>query len=79
VAEELGVNPTSVFHMEALVGDKNGVFAKFEAAVDVNSATVKEVEDLGDDEGVGEAKTDEGRVTEEGGADRGTVRVLNIP
>jgi hypothetical protein len=30
---------------------------------------VKEVEDLGDDEGVGEAKTDEGRVTEESGVD----------
>jgi hypothetical protein len=67
--KKLGVNPTGVFHMEALVSDKNRVFAKFEAAVDVNLATVKEVENLGDHEGVGEAKTDEGRVAEEGGTD----------
>jgi hypothetical protein len=65
--------------MEALVSDKDGVFAKLEAAVDVNSMPVEEVEDLGDDEGVGEAETDEGRVAEESGADRGTVGVLNIP
>jgi hypothetical protein len=65
--------------MEALVSDEDGVFAKFEAAVDVDSTTVKEVEDLGDDEGVGETETDEGRVTEEGGEDRGTVGILNIP
>ena len=55
--------------MEALVSDKNGILTKFEAAVDVNSTPVKEVEDLGDDEGVGETETDEGRVTKEGSAD----------
>jgi len=65
--------------MEALVSDEDGVFAKFEATVDVDSTTVEEVEDLGDDESVDETETDEGRVTEESGADRGTIRVLNIP
>jgi hypothetical protein len=65
--------------MEALVSDEYRVFAKLEVAVDVDSAPVKEVEDLGDYEGVGETKTDEGRVTEESGADRGTVGILNIP
>jgi hypothetical protein len=65
--------------MEALVSDEDGVLAEFEAAVYVNSTTVEEVEDLGDDEGVGEAKADEGRVTKEGGADRGTIGILNIP
>jgi len=65
--------------MEALVSDKNGILAKFEAAVDVNATPVEEVENLGDYEGVDKTETDEGRVTEEGGADRGTVRILNIP
>jgi hypothetical protein len=54
--------------MEALVSDKNRVFAKFEAAIDVNSAAIKEVKNLRDYEGVGEEKTDEGRVSKEGGA-----------
>jgi len=55
--------------MEALVSDKNGILTKFEAAVDVDSMTVEEVEDLGDYKGVGETETDEGRVTKEGSAD----------
>jgi hypothetical protein len=79
ITEELGVNSTSVFRMEALVSDKNGVFAKLEATVDADPTTVEEVEDLGDYEGVDKTETDKGRVTEEGGADRGTVRILNIP
>jgi hypothetical protein len=65
--------------MEALVSDKDGVFAKLEVAVDVNSTSVEEVENLGDDEGVDEAEPDEGRVVEESGTDRGSVRVLDIP
>ena len=65
--------------METLVSDEDGVFAKLEATVNVNSTTVEEVEDLGYDEGVDKAKADEGGVTKEGGADRGSVRVLNIP
>jgi hypothetical protein len=77
--EELGVNPTSVFRMEALVSDKNGVLTEFEATVDVDSTTVKEVEDLGDYEGVDETEVDEGGVMEEGCADRGAVRILDIP
>jgi hypothetical protein len=77
--KELGVNPTSVFRVEALVSNEDRVFTKFEVAVDVDSMTVEEVEDLGDDKGIGEAKADEGGVTKEGGMDQGTVRILNIP
>jgi hypothetical protein len=65
--------------VKTLISDENRVLAKLEAAVDVNSTPVKEVEDLGDDEGVSEAQTNEGGVTEESGADRRTVRILNIP
>ena len=49
--------------MEALVSDEDGVFAKFEAAVDVDPTTVEEVEDLSDNEGIRETKTDKGGVT----------------
>ena len=65
--------------MEALVSNKDGVLAEFEATVDVDSTSVKEVEDLGDYEGVGETKADEGGVAKESGADRGPVGILNIP
>ena len=62
-----------------MVSNKNGVLAEFEATVDVDPTTVKEVENLGYNKGVDKAKADEGRVTKEGGADRGPVRILNIP
>ena len=65
--------------MEALVGNENGVLTEFEATVNVDSTTVKEVEDLGNYEGVGETKADEGGVAKESGADRGPVGILNIP
>jgi len=65
----LGVNPTGVFRVEALVGNENGVLAEFEATVNVDSTTVKEVEDLRNYKGVGETKADEGGVAKEGGAD----------
>ena len=65
--------------MEALVSNKDGVLAKFEATVDVDLTTVEEVEDLGDHKGVNEAEMDEGRVAKESGADRGTVGMLDIP
>jgi hypothetical protein len=67
--EELGVNPTSVFCVKTLISDEDGVFAKFEVTIDVDPTTVEEVENLGDHEGIGETETDEGRVTEESGAD----------
>jgi hypothetical protein len=77
--EELGVNLTSVFCVKTLISDVDGVFAKLKATVDVDLTTVEEVEDLGNDEGVGETETNEGRVTEEGSVDRGTIGILNIP
>jgi len=65
--------------VKTLISNKNRVFSEFEAAVDVDPTTVEEIEDLRDNEGVNETKTDEGRVAKEGGADRGTVGIFNIP
>ena len=65
--------------MESLVSDEDGVLTELEATVNVNSATVEEVKNLGYDEGVDKAEANEGGVTKEGGADRGPVRILNIP
>jgi hypothetical protein len=55
--------------VKTLISDEDGVFAKFEVTIDVDPTTVEEVENLGDHEGIGETETDEGRVTEESGAD----------
>jgi len=65
--------------VESLVSDEDGVLTELETTVNVNSATVKEVEYLGYNEGVDKAEANEGGVTKEGGADRGSVRILNIP
>ena len=65
--------------MESLVSDEDGVLTELKATVNVNSATVEEVENLGYDKGVDKAEANEGRVTKEGGVDRGPVRILNIP
>jgi len=65
--------------MEPLVCNVNRVPIKLKTAVNVDSTTVEEVKDLSDNEGVREAKTDKGGMAEEGGADRGTVGILNIP
>jgi hypothetical protein len=65
--------------MEPLVCNVNRVPVKPKAAVNIDSTTVEEVEDLSDNEGVRETKTDKGGMAEEGGADRGTVGILNIP
>jgi len=55
--------------VEALVSNEDGVLAEFEATVNVDSTTVKEVEDLRNYKGVGETKADESGVAKEGGAD----------
>jgi hypothetical protein len=76
--EELSVNPTGVFCMEALVSNKNRSIVKSKVTVNVDLMAIKEVKDLGDDKGIGETKTNEGGMAEEGGVDRGTVGILNI-
>jgi len=45
-SEGVGGKPTSVFSVKTLISDKDRVFAKLETAVDVNSTSVEEVEDL---------------------------------
>jgi len=65
--------------METLVSNKNRVLAEFEASVNVDSTTVKEVKDLGNYQGVGKTEADEGGVAKEGGADRRPVGILDIP
>jgi hypothetical protein len=76
--EELRVNLTGVLCMETLVSNINRTIVKSKVAINIDPTAIKEVEDLRDDEGVGEAETDEDRMAEEGGADWGTVGILNI-
>jgi len=65
--------------VETLVSNKNRVLAEFEASVNVDSTTVKEVEDLGNYQGVGKTEADKGGVVKEGGVDRRPVGILDIP
>jgi hypothetical protein len=46
--------------------------------INIDLMAIKEVEDLGDDEGIGETETNDGGMVEEGVTDRRTVRILNI-
>ena len=65
--------------METLVCNVYRITVKAKATVNIDPTAVKEVEDLGDDEGVGETETNDGGMAEEGVTDRRTVRILNIP
>ena len=65
--------------METLVCNVYRITVKAKATVNIDPTAVEEVEDLGDDEGVGETETNDGGMAEEGVTDRRTVRILNIP
>ena len=52
--------------METLVCNVYRITVKAKATVNIDPTAIKEVEDLGDDEGVGETETNDGGMTEEG-------------
>ena len=65
--------------METLICNIYRITVKAKATVNIDPMAVKEIEDLGDDKGVGETETNDGGMAEEGVSDRRTVRILDIP
>jgi len=78
VAEKLRVNPGSVFAMVSLIRNKNITTNKTETTVSEYTSTVKEIVDLGDDWGTGEAEADVEGVSAKRGPKRRTIRVMYI-
>ena len=78
MAEKLRVNPGSVFAMVSLIRNKNITTSKTETTVSENTSTIKEIVDLGDDWGTGEAKADVEGVSTKRGPKRRTIRVVYI-
>jgi hypothetical protein len=77
--EELRINLTGVLCMETLICNIYRITIKVKATVNIDPTAVKEVEDLGDDKGIGETEMNDGGMAEEGVMDRRMVRILNIP
>lgn len=63
--------------MVALIKNKNVITVKAKATVCVNASSVKEVEDLGDDEGSGKTKPNVGWVAEERATERWAVSIVD--
>ena len=65
--------------METLICNIYRITVKAKATVNIDPTAVKEVEDLGDNKGVGETETNDGGMAEEGVTDRRAIRILDIP